>query len=133
MKKSLTLLLLVTILFCSLTTALAETHQSIIEFPNSRTNLTYGPSIYHKKISGNSTWKGGYSGGASQHTSINIYLYDQQLGDRGTHIEPVTKGAGLTTFDWLGRSGNNNRNYKVVLILPSHPGMTVHYLIDWDI
>lgn len=68
-----------------------EPFESVIKFKEKQD--TYGPSTsgyYHKKNNNGYDWSATYVSGWNNMTSV--YLYDQQYGDRATHIIDVDRG-----------------------------------------
>ena len=71
--------------------ALARTtYTTTIDFTAGKDAYGPGGSNYHKKGNTSTNWNATYQQGWNATTSV--YLYDQQYGDRATHIEPVTRG-----------------------------------------
>jgi hypothetical protein len=134
-KKIVALLLTAILLISSVSSVLAVEHSINITFPVGRTNLAYGPSVYHRKISGNIRWKGSYTAGPYEHHTLQIYLYDRTIGDQATHRERVNKGNPLESFEFLGRSGQDNHEYKLVMILDSLPHSNLYrtYSFLWNL
>ncbi len=95
--------------------ASAETYETTIHFKEGRDY--YGPSTagyYHRKNNDNEKWSAQYTSGWNATTKV--YLYDQQYGDRATHIVPLTRGeAPKTDLQYLGTACcQSSHYYKIV-------------------
>lgn len=102
--------------------AFAYQKETTITYPAGRTQRSYGPSNYIKKTSTQSHWDICYHDtNRAQDKTVQVYLYDRELGDRGTHIESVTMADVNNEFSWLGRSGKVGNQYKVVMKLNRTP------------
>ena len=84
-----------------------------IEFPAGKDAYGPGGSNYHKKGNTSTNWNATYQQGWNATTSV--YLYDQQYGDRATHIEPVTRGQNTGECVYLGTACcQSSHKYKIV-------------------
>ena len=134
MKKTISLLLAALLLVSLMAVSFAAPHNDLhITYPAKRTERAYGPSNYIKKNNTIAHWEINYYGTnrQAQDTNISVYLYDKNLGDRGTHIEPISLGSGVHQFRYLGRSGKKGNNYKVVMKLNRTPDGG-RYDFVWD-
>jgi len=124
MKKTISLLLAALLLVSLMAVSFATpTNPLNIKYDPKRTERAYGPSKYIKKNNTIAHWDISYiaSDRANKDHNISVYLYDKNLGDRGTHIEPISLYSGTHEFRYLGRSGKKGRNYKVVMKLNRTP------------
>lgn len=102
-------------LLSCLSVASAGTYTSKISFTEGR--AVYGPSTsgyYHKKNNDNTNWSAQYDSGWNATTGV--YLYDQQYGDRATHIETLVREAAPSTgLVYLSSSCcKSSHYYKIV-------------------
>ncbi len=128
-KKLLSMLVLVVMLVSAATVALADTNTVAIQYPQDRTNLTYGPGgagYYCKKTSPQLNWDVCYDVGPSEHPNVSVYLYDQNSGLQATHNEPVAMYVKRSCSYLTGRCVVNDM-YKVVMTAPSRPPLNNRY------
>ena len=94
--------------------ALARTtYTTTIDFTAGKDAYGPGGSNYHKKGNTSTNWNATYQQGWNATTSV--YLYDQQYGDRATHIEPVTRGQNTGECVYLGTACcQSSHKYKIV-------------------
>lgn len=122
MKRTLCILLAALLLVSMMSTAFAYQCETVIKYPADRTERAYGPSKYFRKSSTQQHWDiCYYHSDKPQDTTVGVYLYDRELGDRGTHIESVILADVNNEFRWLSNSGKYLNNYKVVMKLNRTP------------
>ncbi len=117
LMRAIALVLCCACLVSCVSVASAETYQTIIHFEYGRE--VYGPSTagyYHRKNNNNQTWSVQYTEGS--HYITSVYLYDQQYGDRATHIEELyVWDFPSTGLNYLGPSCcKSSHKYKIVAI-----------------
>jgi len=131
MKRTFCILFVALLLVSIMGTTFAYQKETVITYPKGRTNRTYGPSKYTVKTSTQQHWDiCYYDSNRTVDTSVQVYLYDRELGNRGTHIETVTLADANHQFSWLDRSGKVGNQYKVVMKLNRTPDQGT-YVFQW--
>jgi len=132
MKKFVAVVMVLVILVGSLGIAFGEsTNKTVIKYPKDRTKIPYGPAKYFEKTSTRCYWEIKGVAGNSYMTNTGVYLYDRELGERGTHIELIYFGGESEKFSWLGSSCTKGNHYKVVMV-PAHlPGTDEVFTYYW--
>ncbi len=131
MKRTLCILLAALLLVSMMSTAFAYQKTTTIVYPKGRTERAYGPSDYTDKSSYQQHWDiCYYHSDKPQDSTVGVYLYDRELGDRGTHIESVILADVNNEFRWLSNSGKHGNHYKVVMKLNRTPDRGT-YIFQW--